>query len=292
MANLTFLTTTFDVSTSAYKWSTTNNWLTNQPPVNGNNDSVAVDTSNGNLSIYTSLDDIALLALNDLTVSSGVTLDVAADASLTIQANFTNAGTLNVFGTLVVQNTQSQSNTGTIDANGGSVTLQNINEGGTFIIEAGGQMFISYSGNINGAPIFYLQDGLLESQSNTPGQASVDFSGSAAWHLAFNTTTNGNATNNSLDNMGLGDSIEFIDKVIISVSYASNTLTLTTADSSTYNIHISSFDSRWQRLISDCRPIQSPTGRKRRSSVFCAALAFAHPTATGRSSCCSSATRC
>jgi hypothetical protein len=248
MANLTFLTHT--KTGLAYNWTTTVNWDTGNVP--GNNDSVSLTTgdgtgsppASGNDVTYTSLDDIASLILNDLNISSGVTLDVGSTDSLTVQANlFSNAGTINVFGSLTVQNIASADSSGTIDANGGTVTLQNINEDGTFIIEGGGQMFISYSGNINGAPTFYLKDGLLESQSNTPGQASVDFSGSAAGHLAFNTTTNGNATNNSLNNMGLGDSIEFIDKVITNVSYASNTLTLTTADSSTYNIHITSFDS-------------------------------------------------
>jgi hypothetical protein len=252
MANVTFLTTT--LSGSAYNWSTTSNWLSNQPPLNGNNDSVSMPTGDGsgggvpggNQATYTSLDDISSLALNDLTINSGVVLDVASNDALTVQANFANAGTINVFGTLAVQNTQSQANTGTIDAkSGGAVTLQNINDGGNFIIEAGGQMTITYNGNINGMATFFLQGGLLTSLSNTPGQADVDFTGSAAGHLAFNTTTNGNATNNSLLNMGLGDSIEFNDATIVSVSYANLVLTVTTDQTSNnvYNIHIASFDS-------------------------------------------------
>jgi Hint domain len=246
MANLTFLTNTLTGLT--YNWSTTANWDAGNVPIN--NDSVTLSTGNGNAITYTSLDDIALLTLNDLTTNNGATLDIGSTDSLTIQANlFSNAGTINVFGTLAVQNITSASNSGTIDANGGSVTLQNINDQtGSFIIEAGGNMTISYSGNVNGAPTFFLRDGLLLFQSNTPGQADVDFTGSAAGHLAFNTTTNGNATNNSLVNMGLGDSIEFNDANITNVSYnnSSNTLTLTTDQTpgnNTYNIHIASFDS-------------------------------------------------
>jgi hypothetical protein len=189
MANLTFLTHT--KTGLAYNWTTTVNWDTGNVP--GNNENVTLSTGDGSGSppasgndvTYTSLDDIASLILNDLNISSGVTLNVGATDSLTVQASlFSNAGTINVFGSLTIQNIASADSSGTIDANGGTVTLQNINEDGTFIIEGGGQMFISYSGNINGAPTFHLEDGLLESQSNTPGQASVDFNGSAAGHLA------------------------------------------------------------------------------------------------------------
>ena len=237
MATKIFLTTTSTGLT--YNWSTDDNWNPGGSPVT--NDFATLASGGGNQATYTALDDIANLTINDLFVQdSGVTLEIGSGDLLTAQGQLQNAGEIDVFGTFTVQNMNS--NTGTIDAEtGGLVILQNVS-GGAFTIN-GGEMRIAASGNINGEPTFFLQSGLLDSLSNTPGQADVDFTGSAAGHLAINTVINGSPSNNSLINLGAGDSIEYNDTDITAVSYddSTGTLTLTVTGGATHNVHITSF---------------------------------------------------
>jgi hypothetical protein len=255
MASVSFRTVT--VTGTKYNWSSSNNWNP-QAPAGG--DDVTLASGNPNLATYTSLYDLSSLTLNTLTVNdSGVTLEIGSGDTLTVQngitnagaidvdgsgslilnANLTNSGTIDVAGIFTLSNINS--NTGSIVAqSGGQINLTNV-AAGNYTVQTGGEITISSSGNINGDPTFFIQGGLLETLSNTPGQADANFAGSAAGHLAINTQINGNPYNNQLDNLGLGDTIEFNDVNITGVSLSGLTLTLTWAGGSR-NVTIHSFD--------------------------------------------------
>ncbi len=240
MALKTFLTTT--PTLLKYKWSTTGNWNPSGSPTDG--DDVTMASGGGNQATYTALDDILNLTLNNMTIAdNGVTLEVGAGNSLTA-STLSNAGQINVFGTFTVQNINS--NAGSITAgSGGQIFLTNVPTGNYFV-QTGGQITISASGNLNNDPTFFIQGGLLQGLNNTAGLATADFSGSAAGHLAINTTLNANPYNNAVLHMGLGDTIEFNDVNITSLNFNSGTSTLTlnwTANGGgSRDVHITSFD--------------------------------------------------
>ena len=255
MASVSFRTVT--ITGSKYNWSSSGNWNP-QAPVAG--DDVTLSTGTPNLATYTSLDDLSSLTLNSLTVQdSGVTLEIGSGDSLTVQNNISNAGTLDVAGALtgnanltnsgtidvtgIFTISNINSNTGSIVAeSGGQINLTNV-AAGNYTVQTGGQITIAPSGNINGDPTFFIQGGLLTGLNNTPGGATADFAGSAAGHLALNTTLNSNPYTNSVVDVGFGDTIEFNDVSITSVSFnnVTSTLTLSWAGGSR-DVHITSFD--------------------------------------------------
>jgi hypothetical protein len=253
MASVSFRTVTLTGST--YDWSSSNNWNP-QAPVGG--DDVTLFSGNPNLAAYTSLYDLSSLTLNTLSVQdNGVTLEIGSGDFLTVQNGITNAGTIDDAGSLTLNTnlmnsgiidvtgiftiSNINSNTGSIVAqSGGQINLTNV-AAGNYTVQTGGEIMIASSGNINGGPTFFLQGGLLDTFSNTPGQADADFTGSAAAHLAINTQINGNPYDNHLDNLGLGDTIEFNDVSITGLSLSGLTLTLTWAGGSR-DVHIHSFD--------------------------------------------------
>ena len=288
-----------------YNWSQSSNWNPSGPP--GLNDDASLAAGGTNDTTYTSIDDIANLQLSQLTVSdAGVTLDIASGSVLTVLNGISNAGIIDVAGTLtgnptltnsgtlIVTGTFSvsniNSNTGLIDASGGIVTISNVNTG-TYQINSGGQMHITQ--NINGGiMVFDLEGGLLDITAGSPGQASVTFAGADAGHLSITTQVynNANPTINALTHMGLGNSIEFSDQNITNVAYNSGTNVLTvTANSQTYTFSNITYDIANPDFI--MVTTHSPARSQQRSCVFCAAPALAPPTATGPSNCCSSATR-
>src|SRR5262245_56838341 len=258
MPTKTFLTTT--ATGLKYNWSTGGNWSPSGSPAT--NDDVIMAAGGGNLATYTSLFDLVSLTLNSLDVqTSGVTLQTGSGNALTVQNNITNAGTINVAGTLTesggnLANSGAinvtgiftvpniNTNTGSITAqSGGQINLTNVGAG-SYFVQTGGK--ITITGNINGAPTFFIQGGLLTGLNNTAGLASADFAGNAAGHLAINTTLNSNPYNNSVLHMGLGDSIEFNDVNITSLSFNSGTSVLTlnwTANGGgSRDVQITSFD--------------------------------------------------
>ena len=255
MASVSFRTVT--ITGGKYNWSSPDNW---NPQAVAGGDDVTLFSGSPNLATYTSLYDLSSLTINSLTVQDGgVTLEIGAGDSLTVQNNISNAGTIDIVGSLAGNSNLTNSgvidvtgiftisninsNTGSIVAEaGGQINLTNV-AAGNYSVRTGGQITISGSGNINGDPTFFIQGGLLTGLNNTPGGATADFSGSAAGHLALNTALNSNPYTNSVVNVGFGDTIEFNDVSITSVSFdgGTNTLTLNWAGGSR-NVHITSFD--------------------------------------------------
>jgi hypothetical protein len=137
-----------------------------------------------------------------------------------------------------------------------------------------------------------IQGGLLTGLNNTAGLASADFAGSAAGHLAINSTLNSNPYNNQVLDVGLGDTIEFNDVSITNVSFntGTSTLTLTWAGGSR-DVHITSFDPSLTNpnFILSTDPV---TGQSAAEAVcFLRGMRICTPEGTSRSSCCSSAIR-
>src|SRR6202012_6085466 len=96
MASFSFRTVT--ITGSNYNWSSPDNWNP-QAPAGG--DDVTLFSGSQNLATYTSLYDLSGLSLNSLAVQdNGVTLEIGSGDSLTVQNNLSNAGTIDVAGSL------------------------------------------------------------------------------------------------------------------------------------------------------------------------------------------------
>ena len=96
MASVSFRTVT--ITGGKYNWSSPDNW---NPKAVAGGDDVTLFSGSPNLATYTSLYDLSSLTINSLTVQDGgVTLEIGAGDSLTVQNNISNAGTIDIVGSL------------------------------------------------------------------------------------------------------------------------------------------------------------------------------------------------